>query len=128
MILAKVTNALGKTYHPEHFKCKHCNKLFQDMQYLEKDENPYCEPCYCELFAARCTRCSLVIKEKCINACNKSYHSEHFTCTGCGVELAGKKYKEYEDEPYCNICYTDRIRYIEPAAHICAMCKKSYIW
>jgi len=124
MILAKVTNALGKTYHPEHFKCKHCNKLFQDMQYLEKDENPYCEPCYWELFAARCTRCSLVIKEKCINACNKSYHSEHFTCTGCGVELAGKKYKEYEDEPYCNICYKDRIRYIEPAAHICAMCKK----
>lgn len=59
-----------------------------------------------------------------MNALNKMYHTEHFCCTGCGTNLMGKKYKDWEDEPYCTECYRDRERYIQPPAHICGKCKK----
>jgi hypothetical protein len=44
------------------------------------------------------------------------FHTEHFSCAGCGSELAGKPLKEWEDDPYCVACYKERERHISTGA------------
>lgn len=105
MILGQVLNAIGKTYHPNHFVCTHCNQPFPNGVFVEHEEKPYCEPHFNELFCPRCSNCSQPITDKCVTATNgNKYHPHHFTCTGCGISLVGKAYRDDEGEIYCLTC------------------------
>lgn len=50
--------ALGKTWHPEHFTCNHCNQELGTRNFFERDGHPYCEPDYHNLFSPRCAYCN----------------------------------------------------------------------
>ena len=57
-ILAKVLDALGKQWHPEHFTCAACEVELATIMYYESGGRPYCEKDYHELFAPRCAYCN----------------------------------------------------------------------
>ncbi|CAB3359746.1 Hypothetical predicted protein [Cloeon dipterum] len=57
-IVGQVITALGKTWHPEHFTCKHCNQELGTRNFFERDGAPYCEPDYHNLFSPRCAYCN----------------------------------------------------------------------
>lgn len=57
-IVGQVITALGKTWHPEHFTCNHCNQELGTRNFFERDGNPYCEPDYHNLFSPRCAYCN----------------------------------------------------------------------
>jgi hypothetical protein len=124
MILGQVLNAIGKTYHPNHFVCTHCNQPFPAGVFVEHEEKPYCEAHYNELFCPRCANCSQPITDKCVTAFGNKYHPQHFTCTGCGLNLVGKPYREDEGEIYCTTCKEARHIRKPPTGEICAKCKE----
>jgi hypothetical protein len=123
MIIGQCLNALGKTYHPEHFVCTVCNKGFKNGQFVEHEGKPYCDDDYNAMFSPKCVFCNTAIVDKCINALNKKWHPQHFNCTGCGKNLVGKPYKEDDGELYCNECRDARMKRQAPPADICAKCK-----
>lgn len=127
VILGRVINAIGSTWHPEHFVCHACSQPFKDGRFVEKDGHPYCENDYYELFGHRCIRCENPIKGNMIKAFGQTYHPEHFTCTGCGVGLAGKSYKEAGGEPYCVKCKQALQVEMAPQAKMCGKCKQPII-
>ena len=57
-ILAKVLDALGRQWHPEHFTCASCDIELGNSTYYESNGRPYCEKDYHELFAPRCAYCN----------------------------------------------------------------------
>lgn len=57
-IVGQVITALGKTWHPEHFTCNHCNQELGTRNFFERDGFPYCEPDYHNLFSPRCAYCN----------------------------------------------------------------------
>lgn len=87
-IVGQVITALGKTWHPEHFTCNHCNQelgtrncmtpttwtvwfrfilmrfhFFQTIVF-EREGMPYCEPDYHNLFSPRCKIWSIIVLTK----------------------------------------------------------------
>jgi len=94
MVIGQCINALGKSYHPEHFVCSHCNNPFAGgVTFIEHEGQAYCESDYNTLFCPRCANCKQPIIEKCISAIGNKYHPHHFTCTGCGKNLVGQPFK-----------------------------------
>lgn len=64
-IVGQVITALGKTWHPEHFTCHHCNQELGTRNFFERDGLPYCEPDYHNLFSPRCAYCNGAILDVC---------------------------------------------------------------
>ena len=62
-ILAKVLDALGRQWHPEHFTCASCEVELSNATYYESNGRPYCEKDYHELYAPRCAYCNGPILE-----------------------------------------------------------------
>lgn len=54
----KVVTALGRTWHPEHFTCAHCNQELGTKNFFERDNEPYCETDYHNIFSPRCAYCN----------------------------------------------------------------------
>eukprot|EP01128_Nolandella_sp_AFSM9_P010314 TRINITY_DN7100_c0_g1_i1.p1 TRINITY_DN7100_c0_g1~~TRINITY_DN7100_c0_g1_i1.p1 ORF type:complete len:502 (-),score=67.39 TRINITY_DN7100_c0_g1_i1:243-1577(-) len=130
-IIGQVTQALGKTFHPDHFVCEYCSQPFPGGRFLVgPDENLYCEQDFMELHAKRCQVCNDIIRGKIVNAQGGlTFHSEHFICVGCGTNLVGKRYKiePKTKHVYCPSCMEKEIRIIRPEAHQCAMCNRPII-
>jgi len=124
MIIGQCLNALGKTYHPEHFVCTHCNQPFPKGAFVEHEGSPYCESDYNELFLPRCYICKLPIADQVVNAAGNKYHPNHFQCTGCGKSLVGQKYVEDDNDVYCTVCRDPKKQRIPPKSEICGKCKK----
>ncbi|KAG0718107.1 Paxillin [Chionoecetes opilio] len=57
-IVGQVITALGKTWHPEHFTCTHCNQELGTKNFFEREGRPYCETDYHDLFSPRCAYCN----------------------------------------------------------------------
>jgi len=123
MIIGACVNALGKTYHSEHFVCYNCNNPFANGSFIEHEGNPYCEFDYSQLFCPRCANCQQPIIDKCVNAGGKPYHPHHFTCTGCGKSLVGQSYKIEDEDIFCNVCKDARKQRVAAPAEPCARCK-----
>ncbi|EAA12524.5 AGAP008532-PA [Anopheles gambiae str. PEST] len=106
-IVGQVITALGKTWHPEHFTCNHCNQELGTRNFFERDGNPYCEPDYHNLFSPRCAYCNGPILDKCVTALEKTWHTEHFFCAQCGQQFGEDGFHERDGKPYCRNDYFD---------------------
>jgi paxillin len=60
-ILGQVITALGHLWHPDHFVCSHCNICIGTSIFYEKDNKPYCESDYLNLFSPKCAACETPI-------------------------------------------------------------------
>ncbi|XP_046428283.1 leupaxin isoform X2 [Neodiprion pinetum] len=106
-IVGQVITALGKTWHPEHFTCTHCNQELGTRNFFERDGHPYCEPDYHNLFSPRCAYCNGPILDKCVTALEKTWHTEHFFCAQCGKQFGEDGFHERDGKPYCREDYFD---------------------
>ncbi|XP_071518084.1 uncharacterized protein [Panulirus ornatus] len=104
-IVGQVITALGKTWHPEHFTCTHCNQELGTRNFFEREGRPYCEPDYHNLFSPRCAYCNGPILDKCVTALDKTWHPEHFFCTQCGNTFGDDGFHEKDGKPYCRDDY-----------------------
>ncbi|KAI6236848.1 hypothetical protein M3Y95_00202200 [Aphelenchoides besseyi] len=78
-------NALGKTYHKDHFLCNECGRPFGDEGFHEKNGVPLCKDDFFRLYAPNCHGCSQPITSKYITALETHWHPECFTCKVCGI-------------------------------------------
>ncbi|KAG9330138.1 hypothetical protein JZ751_027213 [Albula glossodonta] len=109
-IVGQVVTAMGRTWHPEHFVCTHCQEEIGSRNFFERDGQPYCEKDYHNLFSPRCYYCNGPILDKpitgrCITAMAKKFHPEHFVCAFCLKQLNKGTFKEQNDKPYCQGCF-----------------------
>ncbi|XP_076340202.1 leupaxin-like isoform X2 [Tachypleus tridentatus] len=104
-IVGQVVTALGKTWHPEHFTCNHCNQELGTKNFFERDGEPYCETDYHNIFSPRCAYCNGPILDKCVTALDKTWHPEHFFCTQCGRQFDEEGFHEQDGKPYCQDDY-----------------------
>ena len=75
-------NAVGKTYHPEHFLCEKCGKNFNNEGFLIEMGKPYCEKCHDDLFGVKCAGCNRSITggQRYVEALSRNWHTDCFVC------------------------------------------------
>lgn len=61
---------MGRTWHPEHFVCTHCQEEIGSRNFFERDGQPYCEQDYHNLFSPRCYYCNGPILD--VRACHSA--------------------------------------------------------
>ena len=57
-VCVQVVTAMGRTWHPEHFVCTHCQEEIGSRNFFEREGRPYCEQDYHKLFSPRCYYCN----------------------------------------------------------------------
>jgi len=102
-IIGNCVNALGKSWHPDHFICSFCSKSFGNEGFLVDSGRPYCGKCFEDLFSVKCGKCAKPITggEKYVEALNKNWHSTCFTCNQCSTRLEGNSFFVSKGMPYC---------------------------
>lgn len=106
-IAGQVVTAMGKTWHPEHFVCTHCQEEIGSRNFFERDGQPYCEKDYHNLFSPRCYYCNGPILDKVVTALDRTWHPEHFFCAQCGVFFGPEGFHEKDGKAYCRKDYFD---------------------
>lgn len=104
VVIGPAVSAMGRAWHVEHFACAQCSVPFMGGKFIPRDNKPYCDGCYSELFQIRCYKCSEPIVDKCVTVFEKNYHPHHFMCAKCDAPLAGKQYYNHEGTPICKDC------------------------
>jgi len=100
-ILGEVIQAMGRTYHPEHFMCGNCRDPLGTKNFYEQNGSPHCEKCFQELFCPKCGHCDKPVLDRCITALGKKWHTEHFICTQCLKPFGNSSFFERGGKPYC---------------------------
>uniref|UniRef100_A0A0N4Z9G2 LIM domain-containing protein n=1 Tax=Parastrongyloides trichosuri TaxID=131310 RepID=A0A0N4Z9G2_PARTI len=94
-IVDVVLTALGKTFHPQCFRCTKCRKMLDGSPFTVDTKGLiYCSEDYHDLYSPKCSKCSKPIISNNeitelirITALNKDFHVDCYTCEGCGVNL-----------------------------------------
>ncbi|XP_035487020.1 paxillin-like isoform X2 [Scophthalmus maximus] len=106
-IVGQVVTAMGRTWHPEHFVCTHCQDEIGSKNFFERDGQPYCENDYHNLFSPRCHYCNGPILDKVVTALDKTWHPEHFFCAQCGAFFGPEGFHEKDGKAFCRKDYFD---------------------
>lgn len=96
--------ALGRTYHPEHFMCGSCNNPLGTGNFFELAGQAHCQRCYQLQFCPKCAHCNQVISDRCVTALDKKWHVHCFVCTQCTSPFTGNFF-ERDGRPYCDRCF-----------------------
>ncbi|XP_032803038.2 paxillin isoform X2 [Petromyzon marinus] len=104
-IVGQVVTAMGRTWHPEHFVCVHCQVEIGSRNFFEKDGQPYCEEDYHSLFSPRCAYCNEAVMDRVVTALDRTWHPEHFFCAQCGRPFGEEGFHERDGKPYCRQDY-----------------------
>jgi LIM domain len=99
------TSALGKTWHPEHLKCKECDELLSNMAFEGDDGGVYCEKHYSARFAATCGGCGKLVVGGYLEAMDQKWHESCFVCTKCGSSDLST-FAAHEGKPYCQVTFS----------------------
>ncbi|KAJ8286517.1 hypothetical protein GJAV_G00040070 [Gymnothorax javanicus] len=106
-IVGQVVTAMGKTWHPEHFVCTHCQEEIGSRNFFEREGQPYCETDYHNLYSPRCHYCNGPILDKVVTALDKTWHPDHFFCAQCGSFFGPEGFHEKDGKAYCRKDYFD---------------------
>jgi hypothetical protein len=96
--------ALGRTYHPEHFMCGSCNNPLGTGSFFELAGQAHCQRCYSIQFCPKCAHCNQAITDRCVTALDKKWHVHCFVCTQCTSPFQGNFF-ERDGRPYCDKCF-----------------------
>ncbi|XP_009319330.1 PREDICTED: leupaxin [Pygoscelis adeliae] len=102
-IREKVLTALDQTWHPEHFFCAHCGKVFGDDGFHERSGKPYCRQDFLAMFAPKCQGCERPVMDNYLSALQGVWHPECFVCAECLNGFAIGSFFELEGRPYCEL-------------------------
>lgn len=100
-ILGEVIQAMGKTYHPEHFTCNFCKDALGTRPFYEQGGKIWCDRCFQDKVSPKCAQCNKAIVDKCVTALGKKWHVEHFICTTCLQPFTSGQFFERDGRPYC---------------------------
>ncbi|KAM9556324.1 leupaxin isoform 6-T6 [Guaruba guarouba] len=100
-IREKVLTALDQTWHPEHFFCANCGKVFGDDGFLVQGGRPYCRQDFLAMFAPKCQGCERPVTGSYLSALKGAWHPECFVCTDCLSGFSSGSFFELEGRPYC---------------------------
>ncbi|XP_041038573.1 transforming growth factor beta-1-induced transcript 1 protein-like [Carcharodon carcharias] len=117
-IMDKMVTALDRNWHPNHFCCAKCGRVFAEDGFHERDGKPYCRKDFYELFASRCHGCDQAILENYISALNTLWHPECFVCRDCYTPFVNGSFFEHTGQPYCEI------HYHKNRGSLCSGCEK----
>ncbi|KAM8885798.1 uncharacterized protein pxnb isoform 2-T2 [Spinachia spinachia] len=106
-IVGQVVTAMGRTWHPEHFVCTHCQEEIGSRNFFEREGQPYCETDYHQLFSPRCYYCNGPILDKVVTALDRTWHPEHFFCAQCGSFFGPEGFHEKDGKAFCRKDYFD---------------------
>jgi len=91
-------------FHLDCFKCYKCFSIL-DGTYYTTDNGYLCKTDYMDTLA-KCSHCSLPIKERIIRAMDTQYHPECFRCALCDISLDGVPFLNVEKSLVnCVECY-----------------------
>uniref|UniRef100_A0A8C8ATM1 Leupaxin n=1 Tax=Otus sunia TaxID=257818 RepID=A0A8C8ATM1_9STRI len=107
-ICEKVLTALDQTWHPEHFFCAHCGKVFGDDGFHERSGKPYCRQDFLAMFAPKCQGCERPVTDNYLSALQGVWHPECFVCAECLSGFASGSFFELEGRPYCELHFHQR--------------------
>ncbi|XP_076368224.1 PDZ and LIM domain protein 7-like isoform X7 [Tachypleus tridentatus] len=95
--------AMSKTWCPDHFHCSNaqCRRPLQDVGFVEEQGQMYCESCYEAYLAPICAKCGKRVKGDCLNALDKQWHPDCFTCNYCKQLLGNDPFYIEDGLPYC---------------------------
>ncbi|NXX81645.1 LPXN protein, partial [Urocolius indicus] len=102
-IREKVLTALDQTWHPEHFFCAHCGKVFGDDGFHERSGKPYCRQDFLALFAPKCQGCERPVTDNHLSALQGIWHPDCFVCVECRSGFTSGSFFELEGRPYCEL-------------------------
>ncbi|KAJ3080927.1 hypothetical protein HK102_002698 [Quaeritorhiza haematococci] len=109
-ITGQVVRALDGCYHLDCFRCKDCNRVVAEKFFpLTGPDGPQilCEQDYFRRLDLLCAKCGGALRGEHINALNKKYHVDHFTCSLCPTVFRQKdSYYERDGEVYCQYHYS----------------------
>uniref|UniRef100_UPI00358FBB41 LIM domain-binding protein 3 isoform X2 n=1 Tax=Myxine glutinosa TaxID=7769 RepID=UPI00358FBB41 len=97
--------ALSRSWHPNEFKCSHCNSTLSDVGFVEEQGSVYCESCYEKYLAPNCARCSKKIMGEVMHALRQTWHTACFVCAACGQPFGNSLFHMEDGEPYCEKDY-----------------------
>ncbi|MBN3305842.1 PAXI protein, partial [Amia calva] len=107
-ILQNILTAMDRAWHPEHFFCTECGKVFGSEGFLENEGKPYCHEDFYRLFAPKCTGCGQPVKENYLSAVNGTWHPDCFVCTDCLTPFRDSCFMELEGRPLCSLHFHSR--------------------
>lgn len=95
----------GGEWHKDCFLCNNCDKVIGQEAFHPQEAKPYCEDCWEDLFAIKCTSCVNPIKQGGVTYKLEPYHKECFVCHECKKSLAGQRFTLKDDHPICSDCF-----------------------
>jgi len=101
----KIT-ALGKYYHPDHFRCTECDCLLTET-FAVRDGLPYCQA-HAQANALTCARCKKPISRgQYFNNQDgtRHWHADCFCCASCKMPFINGDHCELNGEVYCKLHY-----------------------
>eukprot|EP01006_Ploeotia_vitrea_P059764 TRINITY_DN74750_c0_g1_i1.p1 TRINITY_DN74750_c0_g1~~TRINITY_DN74750_c0_g1_i1.p1 ORF type:complete len:519 (-),score=25.36 TRINITY_DN74750_c0_g1_i1:76-1632(-) len=108
-------NALGKTWHQNHFLCAGCKTDLTQIKggYREQGGKPYCKACHVANFLPKCAGCNQPIEDTFIKAVGQVWHKEHITCCVCNSPALthtqkGLTWHEKDGKIFCKEHYVNK--------------------
>nr|XP_020853977.1 four and a half LIM domains protein 5 isoform X2 [Phascolarctos cinereus] len=109
----KVVSVGGMTFHnkPWHkdcFLCSRCKKKLYGENFFSRDDDPFCQDCYADLYALKCDACNEPItalgNPQYVTFQERQWHSDCFKCGKCNVSLVGQGFLTHQDTILCREC------------------------
>ncbi|TRY98304.1 hypothetical protein DNTS_032803 [Danionella cerebrum] len=97
--------AMGHSWHPDEFRCAHCNISLSELGFVEEQGSVFCQHCYEDLLAPTCARCQHKILGEVINALKQTWHVYCFLCASCQQPIRNDTFHLEDGEPYCERDY-----------------------
>ncbi|XP_073252671.1 testin-like isoform X2 [Porites lutea] len=96
----------GNSYHSECFVCSMCSQPLAGKPFTKHEGSNICQDCYRNSYAKRCAACQELIEGsvKFVAYDEKFFHRDCFTCSKCGLALAGEKFRVLSNEKVCINC------------------------
>ncbi|KAJ1560333.1 hypothetical protein HK096_009171, partial [Nowakowskiella sp. JEL0078] len=115
-------NAVNATWHPEHFFCGLCGKVFPPgTGFLEHEGLAYCEKDYFHLFGMRCNGCKNQIIGEYVSAFDREWHSNCFHCADCAQPFSQGTFFEHNGLAYCEQ------HYHQQRGSMCSVCSNPIV-
>uniref|UniRef100_A0A7E4W9G0 LIM zinc-binding domain-containing protein n=1 Tax=Panagrellus redivivus TaxID=6233 RepID=A0A7E4W9G0_PANRE len=113
-----VLQAIGKSYHPQCFRCHQCRCCLDGVPFaVDGDNRVFCMADYQKQFAPNCAACRKPIKANNefgqivrVVSQDKEYHIDCYRCEGCGLQLTNDRDRQcypLNDHLLCRQCNHD---------------------